>query len=1225
MNEDVKIIYVRKKDEFDYESEDLKKEIGNSLNIQVEKLRIYRRYDLKIDEETLNSILYTILSEKPVDELYVGDGAKDLENSFDKAIRVSYLPGQFDQREQGLLDTIALFTNDNIIAKVTKVYEFTGVSEKELERIERILVNPVDSESIKLDYEYQTLEENSKANVENITYDGFINFSDSELDEFLKNKNLAMNLEDLKVFQEYFKSESRDPNETELSIIDTYWSDHCRHTTFNTGLDIDFEEKTNLDREIKKSFEHYLKLRQELNIKKPISLMSFGTILAKYLRKNGKLEDLEVSSEINACSIKIKVKVEVDGREELRDYLLMFKNETHNHPTEIEPIGGASTCLGGAIRDPLSGRAFVYQAMRITGAADPFTSVADTLEGKLPQKKITTEAAKGYSSYGNQIGLATGYVDEMYHSGYVAKRLEAGAVIAAAPLENVKRMELVKGDLVILLGGRTGRDGIGGATGSSKSHIISSIKTESAQVQKGNAPEERKIQRLFRRREAAELIKKCNDFGAGGVSVAIGELSDSIEIYLDRVPLKYEGLKPREIAISESQERMAVVIAPKDRETFVKLAEEENLETTHVATVTDDGRMVMLYKDKVIADMSYEFINSTGAERTQKVKVKSESLPSSLKVEDRNPENLKEYLRDLNITSKKNLIELFDQSVGRATVLSPLGGKNQTVPIQAMVAKIPSFDGDVKTVSLMSYGCNPKLSEESQYLGGYYAVIESISKLIATGSSVENIRLSLQEFYERLGSEESWSKPLKSLLGALESSAFFETPPIGGKDSMSGTFEDINVPPTLISFAVSTEDVENIVSPEFKKKGRLGLVEIEYDENLKLNLSKLKENFEKIHKDILGKNIISISAITAKGTLPQIYEQALYKTGFDIELEDLYSPRYGSFIVEYLQDRDFIKNIGEFSEKIVVNGIELEKSELEESYIHTLDKIFKPKAKIKLDTEVKNKKVEKRRLNSNRPVEKVKVVIPAFPGTNSEWDTKKAFEKEGAEVDILLFRNRTTSDINESIDEFARLIKTSQILAIPGGFSMGDEPDGSGKFIANVIRSPKVKEAIEYMLKENDGLILGICNGFQALIKTGLLPYGEIKELGEDDPTLTFNTVGRHIACFADTKVLTTNSPWLNTLEENKSYKVPISHGEGRLVGNEECVRSLFENEQVVAVYEDCPNGSVLNIESLISKDGKILGKMGHSERVDSDLYKNIEGIEYQNIFRAGVEYFKEK
>lgn len=1220
----IKRVYVRKKDKFDHASKSLKVEIKNSIGIDLKELRIYRRYDLEITDKILDSIIYTILAESPVDEVYFKEQVEMLEDSFENSICVAYFPGQFDQREQGLLDTVALFTQDEIKARVSTVYEIVGATEDELRKIEKLIINPVDSEKIDLKEIPTTLKKENKKNVENIVYDDFINYGDDKLVEFLEEKNLAMSFDDLKVFQEYFKSENRNPNETELGIIDTYWSDHCRHTTFNTGLNIEFNIETKLDEEIKKSFDYYLQLREKLNITKPISLMSFGTILAKFLRKEGKLEDLEISSEINACSIKIKVRVDVDGKEELKDYLLMFKNETHNHPTEIEPIGGASTCLGGAIRDPLSGRAFVYQAMRISGAANPFTSLEDTLEGKLSQKKITTEAAKGYSSYGNQIGLTTGYVDEIYHPGYVAKRLEAGAVIAAAPIENVKRIEPKEGDIVILIGGKTGRDGIGGATGSSKSHMVSSIKTESAQVQKGNAPEERKIQRLFRRKEVANLIKKCNDFGAGGVSVAIGELAESVEIYLDRVPLKYAGLKPKEIAISESQERMAVVIDKADKEKFIKFADEENLETTHVATITNNGRMVMLYENEIIANMSYEFINSSGAERFQNVKVVSEDVASILYNKDKNPQNLKKYLKDLNITSKKNLIELFDQSVGRATVLSPLGGEEQTVPIQAMAAKIPTYEGDVNTVSLMSYGFNPFLSEQSQYLGGYYAVIESISKLIATGASIENIRLSFQEFYEKLDTKESWSKPLKSLLGALESSSFFNAPPIGGKDSMSGTFENINVPPTLISFAVTTADVENVISPEFKGKGKLGLVTLEYEETGKLNLEKLRENFEKIHNDILSGNIISISTVTSKGTLPQIYEQALYKTGFEIELEDFYSPKYGSFIVEYLEEKDFIKNIGKFSDKIIVNGVELDSAELEEAYMHTLDSIFIPKEEAPLK-EVKNKKVDKRRIKSLKPVETPKVIIPSFPGTNSEWDTQKAFEQEGAEAEVILFKNRDTEDIIESIELLAEKIKTAQILAIPGGFSMGDEPDGSGKFIANVIRSPKIKEAIEYMLRENDGLILGICNGFQALIKTGLLPYGEIKEMEENDPTLTFNTVGRHIACISETKLLTNNSPWLSCLEENKIYKVPISHGEGKFIADDRTLTELFDNEQVVAVYKNAPNGSAANIESIVSKDGKIFGKMGHSERVDKNLYKNIDGIEYQNIFKSGVEYFREK
>ena len=1214
-------VYVRKKDEFDFLSKSTKAEIENSLNLSLKDLKVYRRYDIECSEELLEKILYTILAEKPVDCLFFGDQVKTLEESFQSPLRVSYLPGQFDQREQGLLDTIALFSDKAIRAKVSLVYDIKGAGKEALEAIKKFLINPVDSHEIALD-ENLLAEKEMDNNLENRIFDGFINFNKKELEDFLEKENLAMSLDDLIVFQDYFRSENRDPNETELFIIDTYWSDHCRHTTFNTELNINFHEKTDLDREIKKAFNLYLEIRKELKINKPISLMGFGTILAKYLRENGKLDDLEISNEINACSIKIKVKVEVNGKVEDRDYLLMFKNETHNHPTEIEPVGGASTCLGGAIRDPLSGRAFVYQAMRISGAADPFTPLDKTLAGKLPQKKICTEAARGYSSYGNQIGLATGLVDELYHPGYVAKRLEAGGVIAAAPIENVRRLEPKKSDVIILLGGKTGRDGIGGATGSSKSHKKSSIKTESAQVQKGNAPEERKIQRLFRRKEAAQLIKKCNDFGAGGVSVAIGELSNSVEIHLDKVPLKYMGLKPREIAISESQERMAVLLSSKDKDKFLKLADEENLEATHVATVTDTGRMIMYYEDKIVCDMSYDFINSTGAHRKTDVFVESENVAPTLFNSDMDADNLKKYLSDLNITSKKNLIELFDSSVGRSTVLSPLGGEKQTIPSQAMVAKIPSFDGDVRTVSLMSYGFNPKLSEESQYLGGYYAVIESIVKLVACGASLDKIRLSFQEYYGKLKDEKSWSKPLKSLLGALEASYFFEAPPIGGKDSMSGTFENIDVPPSLISFAVTTADVENIISNAFKSKGKIGLITLEYDKNGKINLNKLKENCTNINKEILKGNIISATAITNKGTLATIYESTFGRSGFKVNLSDLYSPKYGSFVVEYLEDRPFIENIGSFDKDIIVNGEKLNDKELEKAYIHTFDSIFAPKDNIKI-SEIKNKKVEKRRTKSKKCVDIPKVVIPAFPGTNSEWDTKKAFENEGAEVDILLFKNRTDKDINNSLDKLSELIRNAQILAIPGGFSMGDEPDGSGKFIANVIRSKKIKEAIEYMLTENDGLILGICNGFQALVKTGLLPFGTIKEMGEDDPTLTFNTANRHIACIENIKILTNNSPWLSELEEGKFYKMPISHGEGRFIANKNILDELFENEQVVGLYEDCPNGSSCNIESIISTDGKIFGKMGHCERVDKNLYKNIDNIEYQNIFRAGVNYFK--
>lgn len=1220
--ENVKRIYVCKKDEFDYKSKSLKSEIRNALKIDVDSLKAYRRYDIEIDDTTLDKILNTVLSEPPVDNLYFND-VKKLEESFENPIGIQFLPGQFDNREDGLIQTIALFTDADVRAKVTEVYDIKGVDKKDLVRIKEFLINPVDSTEVDV-FAAQNMRTSQELNLENIIYDSFNKLDDKGLTNFLDEKSLAMSLDDLKVVQEYFRKENRNPNETEIAIIDTYWSDHCRHTTFNTELDINFDVLTELDREIKRAFDEYLKLREELNIQKPITLMSFGTILAKYLRANGKLKDLEVSSEINACSVKIKAKIEKDGKEELQDYLLMFKNETHNHPTEIEPVGGASTCLGGAIRDPLSGRSYVYQAMRVTGASDPFTPVEETLEGKLPQKKITTQAAVGYASYGNQIGLAAGLIDEIYHPGYVAKRMETGAVIAAAPMENVKRIEPVAGDVVILLGGKTGRDGIGGATGSSKSHNTSSIETESAQVQKGNAPEERKIQRLFRNKEAAQLIKKCNDFGAGGVSVAIGELADSIEVKLEKVPLKYDGLKPKEIAISESQERMAVVVAKEDVDKFIKLADDENLDATVVANVTDDNRLKMYYEDKLICDMSYDFINSTGADRFEKVSVESEKFAPMLLSADKEPENLYDYLSDLNITSKKNMIELFDSSVGRATVLQPLGGTNQETPIQAMVALIPTLDGVSKTASLMSYGFNPYLSEESQFLGGYYAVIESIAKLIASGSPVENIRLSFQEFYEKMDSAKIWSKPLKSLLGAFVASKAFDAPPIGGKDSMSGTFEDINVPPTLISFAVNTQDAEKIIGPEFKGKGKIGLVTIKRNTTGTVDLEELKDNFKRINTEIENGNIISAAAITHKGTLPQIYEMAISNVGFDVELEDLYSPLYGSFVVEYLEDRDFIEEVGEFKKvgDIIVNGKKLDDVKLKTAYLNTLDEIFKP-TDTSAATDFTQAKAPERRIKSKRPVDKVKVIVPAFPGTNSEWDTAKAFENAGAVAEIVVFKNRNERDIKKSINELADKISKAQILAIPGGFSLGDEPDGSGKFIANVLRSPKVKKAINNLLEKNDGLILGICNGFQALIKTGLLPFGKIKEMDENDPTITFNSCNRHIAKVVDTKIVTNNSPWLSKLKVEKIYRMPISHGEGRLVAKEEVLKEILDQEQVAAIYVDAPNGSFENIEALISPDGKILGKMGHSERIADNLFKNLNEIEIEDIFSAGVEYFK--
>ena len=1220
MKNNVKRIYICKKNEFDHQSKALREEIKNSLGIETTYIKTYRRYDVDIKDESLEKTLASVFYEAPVEEVYYED-YKKLEASFENPIGIQYQAGQFDNREEGLIQTLALFTDEKLRAKVTEVYDIGGVSQADLEKIKAFLINPVDSQEVDV-YKETELREDAKENHENLVYDGFNKLDKDGLIKFVEEKSLAMSPEDLEVLQDYFKSENRDPNETEVAIIDTYWSDHCRHTTFNTELDVDFNVVTELDKEIKKVFDDYLKMREELGVKKPVTLMGLGTILSKELRKNGKLDDLEVSSEINACSVKIKAKVEVDGKIEDRDYLLMFKNETHNHPTEIEPVGGASTCLGGAIRDPLSGRSYVYQAMRVTGAGDPFTPIEKTLEGKLPQKKIVTEAALGYSSYGNQVGVATGLVDELYHPGYVAKRMETGAVIAACPLENVKRIEPAEGDVVILLGGRTGRDGIGGATGSSKSHNVSSIETESAQVQKGNAPEERKIQRLFRNPEAAKLIKKCNDFGAGGVSVAIGELADSIEVKLDKVPLKYMGLKPREIAISESQERMAVVIDKNDVDKFMELADKENLEATVVAKVTGDNRLKMYYQDELICDMSYDFVNQTGAKRFEEVEVVSEDLPKFLNKKD-GLEDLEKYLHDLNITSKKNMIELFDSSVGASTVLQPLGGKKQNTPAQVMAALIPTDDGESRTASVMSYGFNPKLSEESQFLGGYYAVVESIAKLVAAGAPLEGIRLSFQEFYEKMDSKKAWSKPLKSLLGALKASRFFDAPPIGGKDSMSGSFEDINVPPTLISFAVNTVDAKNIISPEFKGKGKLGLIRTKRDDIGALDLDMAKENFLSLQKEIEAGNVISAAAITHKGSLPQIFEMAIDNVGFDIKLDDLYSPLYGSFIVEYLEDRDFIEKLGDFKkDEMIVNGEKLDIEKLSKAYLTTMDKIFKPLDSHKLE-KIDQAKAQKRRMKSKKPVDEVKVVIPAFPGTNSEYDTARAFERAGAKAEVVIFRNKDDKALQESIEELAEKISKAQILAIPGGFSLGDEPGGSGKFIANVIRSEKVKKAIETLLDDNDGLILGICNGFQALVKTGLLPYGKIKDLEEDDPTLTYNTCSRHIARVVDTVVMSNNSPWLAKLDEGRTYKVPISHGEGRFIASEEAIKEILDKEQVALCYADAPNGSTLNVEALMSEDGKILGKMGHSERFVENTFKNIRDMELEDIFTAGVEFFK--
>lgn len=1261
----VKRIYVEKKENFDVEKSGLIAQIRDNAKVMLSNVRCLVRYDLEnISDEEIIEISNTILSESPVDDIYMFEDALELQKQLKNALVVQFHKGQYDQREQGLLDTIAVSIEKNdVLAKCSRVYSFEAdieITPAQMKKIENLLINPVDQERGSLLEIPTTLKEDYEVNHCNEFFEGFIDLAEAELEKFLKVNQLAMNMDDLKYVQNYFVSKKRNPSTTELSMIDTYWSDHCRHTTFNTILsDVEFAEPISmLDKTIKKSFNDYIKTREEIGRTKPVTLMDMATIVSRYMRRNGILEDMEVSEEINACSVKIKVRLKnpETGDMGTEDYLLMFKNETHNHPTEIEPFGGASTCIGGAIRDPLSGRSYVYQAMRVTGSADPRESIEDTLEGKLPQKKITLDAARGYSSYGNQIGLATGLVDEIYHKGYKAKRMEVGAVIGAAPMENVKREVPETGDIIVLLGGRTGRDGVGGATGSSKEHTEKSITLSSAEVQKGNAPMERKLQRLFRNEEAAKLIKKCNDFGAGGVSVAIGELADSLEIWIERVPLKYQGLTPREIAISESQERMAVVIRKSDYSRFAELCYGENLELTHVADVTDTEKLVMKYNDEIIVDLDREFLNSSGAERYQAVEIENSSEIEFFKGCSKNNannsinEDLKMNMAELNIASKKNLIERFDSSIGKGSVIVPLGGKNQITPSQAMVATVPSLKGISYTASVMAYGFNPYLSEENPFIGAYYAVAESVSKVAATGADALKTRLSFQEYFERLGENaQKWGKPAMALLGAYKFTRELNLPPIGGKDSMSGTFKDISVPPTLISFAVTTEDIENIITPEFKGGMKLGLIETKTLEDYTLNIAEFKKNLESLRSEILKGNIKSCYAINHKGILPMLLEMSFGNdVAFEVTISDdnMYAAKYGSFIVEYEENSDIIKEIGFTKDECClndviekcqqldcdnltrINGELIDMPSLKNIYLGQLDKIFVGEITQIEDENTASLETisvisHKRNIKSKKSVLKPKVIIPVFPGTNCEWDTAQSFEREGGEAEIIVFNNLSIENIEKSITKLAESIKKAQILVFPGGFSLGDEPDGSGKFIANVIRNPKISAAIEYMLNENDGLILGICNGFQALIKTGLLPYGQISKLGEDSPTLTYNNNGRHIARIVETKAITLNSPWLNNLNLEDVYKVPVSHGEGRFVCNEDNYKKLLENDQIAFLYGDNPNGSAYNIEGIISPCGKILGKMAHSERIDSRLYKNIPDVIAQPIIKAGVDYFK--
>lgn len=1357
----VKRIYVSKKPHIDTLSAAVKNDLEQSLNISIGNFRIYQRYDIQgLSIDQINSISHNILSEPPLDDIFIQEKAFELEKNIKSSIAVKLHDGQYDQQKDGLYQSIAVALGiSDVQIECARLYELGGdFTPDQMDKIKEYLINPINEmpASMKLPSAIMRTDNYENISVDNSSdefsdsfIEGFIDMDSEALTAFYNDRELAMSIEDLGFFQSYFINEKRDPTVTELALVDTYWSDHCRHTTFNTELtDIDFilSENQAINDAVQDAYRDYLDMRSDMGYEnRPQTLMDMATIMAKHMRKKGELEDVEVSDEINACSIKIKVKID-DG---LHDYLLMFKNETHNHPTEIEPFGGASTCLGGAIRDPLSGRSYVYQAMRVTGASDPLQSFEDTIKGKLPQKKITQQAANGYSSYGNQIGLCTGFVDEVYHPGFAAKRMEVGAVIGAAPMENVVRKAPECGDVIVLIGERTGRDGVGGATGSSREHDENSIHELSSQVQKGNAPAERKLQRLFRNEEAAKLIKKCNDFGAGGVGVAIGELADGLEIYLDKIKTKYSGLQPFEIAISESQERMACVIAPQDVKRFMELCHQENIESAEAAVVTDENRLVMLYRNKKVADIDRKFLDSAGAKASQSVKVeipaemnffdaayieknsfrnkdcirntdnnktksnnqnrnhieKQNTLEDIYKAENENAKVsdydleyiLHKTLEDLNVCSKKGLIRQFDSTIGASSLLLPLGGKNQNTMSQVMSALIPSIKGEVSTASVMAYGYNPHLSEKSPFHGAYYAVMDSVSRLAASGADISKARLSYQEYFEKLGTDSSkWGKPVMALLGALKAQKVLNIPAIGGKDSMSGTYKELHVPPTLISFAVSYADKEDIISNEFKKSGsQIGLIYTPVTEDGLLDEKIFKENLQLL-KDLKEKGILLSCAATGhEGLLPML---AKLSFGNDIGLklieldhEMMLRPLFGSFIVELSEDDIEVTPLGMTTDKkeIELGFIyNMNINKLKESYENTLEPIFPAKytedqlrklSDIEYSKTVEDKlnytEINSSDINNNTIIpEKInssesnlvnteesnkdsynnrnnmtykedlrinvvsgkgpKVIIPVFPGTNCEYDSAAAFERAGAECEIMVFRNLTLTDIDESIKELEEAVNRSKIMMIPGGFSLGDQPDGSGKFIAAVLRNPRISEALSNMLYKNDGLMLGVCNGFQALIKSSLLPFAGFEDQNESSATLAGNISGRHISSFIKTSTINNASPWTHLMKQNEIYDIPVSHGEGRFIADDKTIKALYEKNQIAFLYTDKngypsmdieynPNGSAGAVEGVLSPCGRILGKMAHSERVRPGLYKNFGELRPQPIFESAALYYR--
>ena len=1233
-------VYVEKKTPFAVEAQGVLADIRSSLGIHTaESVRILNRYDVEdISGEDFELAKKTILSEPQVDNVY--DALPAFAQN-EKVFAVQFLPGQFDQRADSAAQCIQLAAqHDRPTVASAKVYVIQGVSDEELTRIKAHLINPVESMEASLETP-ETLHTPYDVPADVAVLDGFCDLDEQGLRDFIKNYGLAMDLGDITFCQKYFKeTEKRTPTITEIRMIDTYWSDHCRHTTFSTRIeDVEIESDY-----VKDAYNEYLELRKTIHAgkDKPMTLMDLATIGAKALKKQGKLTDLDESEEINACSVKIKV--DVDGEEQ--DWLLQFKNETHNHPTEIEPFGGAATCLGGAIRDPLSGRAYVYPAMRVTGAGNPLTPFEDTIKGKLPQKKIVTTAAAGYSSYGNQIGLATGQVNEIYHPGYVAKRMEVGAVVGAVPAANVVREEPTPGDVIILLGGKTGRDGCGGATGSSKSHNVESLSSCGAEVQKGNPPEERKIQRLFRDGDVTRMIKRCNDFGAGGVSVAIGELADGLKINLDLVPKKYDGLDGTELAISESQERMAVVVAKENVEKFMQAADRENLMATAVAEVTEDPRLVMFWREKKIVDLSRAFLNSNGAPKYTKVIAKAPAEKEKCCCKNKGlsvKEKFEKIMGELNVASQKGLSDRFDSTIGANTVMMPYGGKTQLTPAQAMVAKIPVRFGETNTCSVMAWGFNPYISEENQFRGAQLAVIESIAKLIAVGGTRHKCWLSFQEYFEKIGTDpEKWGKPFQSLLGALKAQLELGCAAIGGKDSMSGSFEDIHVPPTLISFAVSATKAQNIVSGEFKAANdKVYLLTPEYDENGLPVYESIRKVFDHMESLIAEGKVRAVYTLGSKGIGEALCKMAFgNRIGFaaNEKIHHLFKPTYGAFVFEAAGEVDtFAKEIGHTTEEyaIEVNGEKVCLDEIQKVWEATLEPVY-PMITKAPNVVIPSYSYEcKEHAHAGTKIAQPQVLIPVFPGTNCEYDTARAFERAGAKANIVVIRNKTSEQIKESVALMKDMITKTQIIAIPGGFSGGDEPEGSAKFITSFFRNPQITEAVMDLLKNKDGLMCGICNGFQALVKLGLVPFGEIITTDDTCPTLTYNLINRHQSGLVRTRIASNKSPWLMHNNVGDIHTIAISHGEGRFVASEELVKKMAENGQIATQYVDLngnptqdyrfnPNGSVDAIEGITSPDGRVFGKMGHSERYTGSLYLNVDGNKDQKMFAGAVDYFRD-